>query len=273
MIWFLPWDGDHPSRHLPWATWSLMAINIAVFLLMPRDTDARMHEFFMRYGLVAGDWHLFQFVTGAFLHGGWMHLIGNLFFLWIFGDNVEDALGIGGFLALYFLGGFLGDVVYLLANAEMVPAIGASGCIAAVAGAYAALFHGRSVQLKVILLVFPVYTLHLRAIVLLLLFFGLDVWRTMDSGGRMDGGGVNFVAHGIGFLVGLGGGFVAAMHGTMRRFEALPNGDTWWGYLPARLEEEARAARLREARARQVMEQSRLAQAQALARAEAERRP
>jgi membrane associated rhomboid family serine protease len=246
VIWLLPWEEGDSARHHPWATWTLMAINIAVFALMPGGSQEQIEAGWREWGLIAGDWHWYQFVTSAFLHAGWLHLVGNMFFLWLFGDNVEDALGIGGFLGVYFLGGFAGDVLYVSANAHMIPSIGASGCIAAVAGAYAVLFFERDVALKVIFVVFPVYTLRMGAFWLLLLFFGLDVWMTASGRGVLDADDqVNYVAHGAGFAFGFLVGVLARLQGTMRRYELLSDGSAWWGYWPARLETEHRAAVLR----------------------------
>ena len=257
MLWFLPWDADHPSRHLPWATWLLMAANIGAYLLMPGGSEASIEAWYREWGLVSGDWHWYQFITIAFMHGGWLHLVGNMFFLWVFGDNVEDAIGTGGFLVLYFVGGFLGDVIYVFANDAMIPSIGASGCIAAVGGAYGVLFFSRRISLKIILLVFPIWTLRVPAPLLLTLFFGADLFLTFDSRGAMDGnGGTNYVAHGIGFLAGVSIGLLARMLGTMRRFDTLPDGDTWWGYLPQRLEDEHRRARTRQMKHARLVEEA-----------------
>lgn len=260
MIWFLPWETDDThARHHPWATWALIVINVAVHLARPADA-ALEEAWYLKYGLIAGDWHWYQFVTSSFMHGGWMHLLGNMFFLWMFGDNVEDALGIGGFLFVYFLGGLAGDVMYVSANAHLFPSIGASGCIAAIAGAYAVMFFSRSVAIKVIILVFPVYTWEMRAFWLLMLWFGLDIWRTMSGGGELGPeGGVNFVAHGAGFLFGAAVGIAAVMYGTMRRYAELPNGTAMLGYVSARLETEHRAAVLRRQRQQAQLETHRQA--------------
>src|SRR5687768_5179960 len=250
MIWFLPWQSDESaSRHHPWATWTLMAINVIAYLLRPDVGPAEMHAWYLEWGLTAGDWHWYQFVTSAVMHGSWMHLLGNMFFLWLLGDGVEDALGVAGFLGVYLLGGLVGDFLYVSANSHMVPSIGASGCIAAVAGAYAMMFFSRTVPVKVMLLVFPVYTLNLPALLVLLGWFAVDIALTLGGGGAIAGeGGTNYVAHGAGFLFGAGVGLAAAMHGTMQRYADLPNGDAWFGYFPARLEEEHRRAMLRRVR-------------------------
>jgi membrane associated rhomboid family serine protease len=260
MIWLLPWEEDESARHHPWATWTLMAINIAVFLLMPKHSDAVLRAWYLEWGLIAGDPQWYQHVTSMFMHAGLMHLLGNLFFLWMFGDNVEDALGIAGFLLVYFVGGLVGNAVFVTANEHMIPAIGASGCIAAIAGAYATMFFERNVSLKVIVVVFPVYTLHMGAIWLLLLWFGMDLWRTASGQGTLPGGGgVNYVVHGVGFAFGFAVGALARLQGTMRRYAALPDGDTLWGYWPVRLEREHRAAVLRRQQHERFLEAQRQA--------------
>lgn len=258
MIWLLPWDSHHGVRHWPWVTWALMAANVVVFMLMPGD-PGQLEAFFRQYGLIAGDWRWYQLVTGAFLHGDLFHLVGNLFFLWVFGDNVEDALGPIGFALLYALGGLAGDLLWIQANDTLVPTIGASGCIAAVAGAYGALFFRHSIDLKVVVLVIPVYTLHLRAFWVLLLYFGVDTWRTLEGKGYFGDAqsGVNFVSHGAGFLFGLALGLAGLAHGVMRRYEQIPGGHAWWGYWPRSLEEQARLAALRARQLERLRDQAR----------------
>ena len=98
--------------------------------------------------------HWYHYVTANFVHGDLMHLVGNMFFLLLFGDNVEDAFGPLPFLALYFLGGLVGDVWFVSANASLaIPSVGASGCIAAIAGAYGLLFFTSTIGVRVIFIV------------------------------------------------------------------------------------------------------------------------
>jgi membrane associated rhomboid family serine protease len=246
VVWLLPWKSDAELRHLPLVTWALMAVNFAVFMLSPRENPMQYAAFVREYGLVPGDWHAFQYLTSVFMHADWPHLLGNMFFLWLFGDKIEDALGPAGFLLVYALGGFAGNLLYVSANEHMIPSIGASGCLAAIAGAYAVLFFARKVDLKLMLLVIPVYTFQLRAFWVLGLYFGVDTLLTLKGRGALDGGGVNYVAHGAGFLSGVALGLAASMYGVMGRYDALNNGSGWWGYLPTSLEEEARRQRLRE---------------------------
>jgi membrane associated rhomboid family serine protease len=239
MIWLMPWDADHPARHPPWATWSLMALNVLVFLgVMTAAYPAAYDRVFMNYGLVPSEVQAHQFLTANFLHAGWMHLIGNMLFLFVFGDNVEDVLGPGGMLLLYFGGGFLGDLLFVGANPLLaIPSVGASGCIAALAGAYAVMFFRHRVGVRIMLLVFPIYTFYLHALWVLLVWFGMDLYLTLDSKGRMDAGGVNFVAHGVGFATGVAVGVLARLHGALRRFDRLPRGHAWFGYWPSTLED------------------------------------
>ena len=258
MIWLLPWESDNRVRHMPWATWSLLLLNIGTFLLTLGGSDQQVAAFFMAWGLVPGDWHWYQFITSAFLHLDWLHLAGNMFFLWVFGDNVEDALGTAGFVLVYALGGLAGDLLFVQANSGMmIPSVGASGCLAAIAGAYALLFFSRTIDLKVMVLVFPVYTLHLRAFWVLLLYFGVDTFLTVKGRGVLEeSGGVNFVAHGAGFLVGIGVGVLALLQGVMGRYGKLSNGSGWWGYWPMSLEEDDRRARLRALQLQRLREQA-----------------
>jgi hypothetical protein len=106
--------------------------------------------------------------------------------------------------------------------------------------------------------VVPIYTLHQPAVVVLLLFFGVDTWLTLEGKGAIGGsGGVNFVAHGAGFLLGLVVGVAGKLHGTMRRYHLLGNGHTWWGYWPSGLEEEDRRARRLEQKRQRILDEHR----------------
>lgn len=249
MIWLLPWEDNDEVRHMPWFTWALIAINVVVFVFQTALGDEEVARLFSRYGLIADEWHWYQFFTGSFLHGDWLHLLGNMLFLWVFGDNVEDALGHAGFLVVYFVGGFAGDLLYVYANDFQIPSIGASGCISALAGAYALLFFERDIDMKLMFLVFPVRTFSVGAFWAVLYFLGLDVARTIWSKGVLaEGDYVNYVAHGGGFLFGFAVAIVARLLGVMRRYHVVDNGGGWWGYWPSDLETLARKAAARRAR-------------------------
>lgn len=238
MIWLLPWEEQNTLKHVHWVVYALIAINVGVFLAMPGADEAAVDAWYTTYGLVPSDARWFQFLTANFLHSGWVHLLGNMMFLYLFGDNVEDVLGPLGFLLLYLLSGFLGDLVFVFGNAAShIASIGASGCIAGVAGAYAVLFARQPCSVRLMFIVFPVYTFHLSALWMLLLWFGMDVARTIADHGKLDeGGGVNFVAHGIGFLCGLAVALLARWNGVMRRYHAMPVGHALLGYWPRDME-------------------------------------
>ncbi|NNM04358.1 MAG: rhomboid family intramembrane serine protease, partial [Gemmatimonadetes bacterium] len=140
-------------------------------------------------------------VTSMFLHGGWMHLIGNLWFLWIFGNNVEDSMGHGRFLLFYLLTGLVASGSHIASDpASVVPMVGASGAISAIMGAYLVLYPKARVHtLFIIIIIFKVFPL--PAWFFLLYWFGLQL--ASSSFQAAGGGGVAFWAHIGGFLAGV----------------------------------------------------------------------
>jgi membrane associated rhomboid family serine protease len=156
-----------PGRTTPVVTWSLIAVNTAVFLFETSLDPVTLERLFYFFGLVPAryshpDWALrfglpvgsyTPFMTSMFLHGGWLHLIGNMWTLWIFGDNVEDRMGPARFLSFYLLTGLISGITHFYTNIDsIVPTVGASGAVAGVLGAYFILFpHSR------IIVLFPVF--------------------------------------------------------------------------------------------------------------------
>ena len=137
----LPIRDHNPSRGTPVVTWALIAVNIGVFLsYWPLFDDPRaLHRFYSEWGmipaLVTGDGELQGLVTSMFLHGGWMHLAGNMLFLWIFGDNLEEEMGHVRYLLFYLATGILAGLAHVMAGpTSPVPTVGASGAIAGVMG-------------------------------------------------------------------------------------------------------------------------------------------
>jgi membrane associated rhomboid family serine protease len=244
MIWLLPWKEEDHVKHTPWAVYTLIFLNVIVFIAMLMTSQNGETDWFVKYGLTPNNWHWYQFITANFIHGGVFHLVGNMLFLWLIGDNIEDALGPAGFLLLYFIGGLAGDLWFLSANAEMaVPSVGASGCIATLAGACAVMFFSQPIAVRVMFLVFTITTIRMKAFWMLLLWFGMDVFQTFEGKGVMDAVEVNFVSHGAGFAVGFSVGMFALVHGVMRRYGALSEGSNWFGYWPESLENSARKRR------------------------------
>lgn len=162
----IPFQDTAPRRFTPWMTWTLMAVDTVIFLVtwvLPHQ--GRLWVFYRfglipaRYaypawaqavGLAAHDY--WPFLTNLFLHGSWLHLVFNLWLLWIFGDNVEDRMGPWRFLSFFLICGVLANLVHVSINwAAVTPAIGASGAIAGVLAAYFYLFP----YAKVIVWIFP----------------------------------------------------------------------------------------------------------------------
>jgi membrane associated rhomboid family serine protease len=233
MLWLLPLGEQEKVRHTPYVTWTLVAINVVVFFAMLLSSTP-FDELVTTYALTPSGYRWWQSITSAFMHAGPLHLVGNMLFLVVFGDNVEDILGPLGFLLLYVVGGLAGDYIMVAYNPGMdIPSLGASGCIATIAGAYALMFFNRAVDMKVILFVFPVATFSVPALFLLFYFFGVDLAMTAWGGGELPNhGGVNYVAHGVGFGLGLLAGGFAFASGAVGRFRRHPQGHALFGYLP-----------------------------------------
>lgn len=151
-------------------------------------------------------------LTSMFLHGGWLHLIGNMWFLWVFGDNIEDHFGHLGYLLFYLVCGVGAGVAHTISNlGSTIPAVGASGAISGVMGAYIVLFPGARV-VTLVPLVFLFFTVQLPAVVILGYWFLIQFLSGLGSLGAQTTGGVAFWAHIGGFALG-----VALVVGSRRR--------------------------------------------------------
>jgi membrane associated rhomboid family serine protease len=200
-----------PSRTTPYVTISLVAMNVLVFMYQFALGPA-VNQFVLAFGLVPAYFSWVNVVTSMFLHGGFLHVAGNMLYLWIFGDNVEDRMGHGRFLAFYLLCGTAAALGQTLTVPDsMVPMVGASGAVAGVMGAYFVLYpHSRIVTLL------PIF-IFIQIIEVPAIFF-LGVWFLMQllSGvgsiamatGGEPAGGIAFWAHVSGFAAGILGVFV-----------------------------------------------------------------
>jgi membrane associated rhomboid family serine protease len=185
---------------------SIIGINVAVFLL-DQLINRGTNDPFIREYLAAspdGTFHhlrIWELLTATFLHAGIWHLLGNMLFLWIYGDNVEDAMGHARFLAFYLLCGAAAIFVQAMANPDSpYPIIGASGAISGVLGAYLLLFP-RARVLTLVLLPFFFTTLRMPVMLLLLLWFAVQL--ISDLAVSDGGASVAFRAHIGGFLTGM----------------------------------------------------------------------
>ena len=199
---------DHnPSRATPYVTYFLIIANVAVFLygLTALQTNMAERQFLFDYAMIPlritqGDGYL-GLVSHMFLHGGWMHIAGNMLFLYVFGDNLEEELGHFGF-GLFYLGcGCAAAYAQYATDPDSVmPMVGASGAIAGVMGGYLLLFPRAKVDVLVFLLVF-IRVIPIPAFIVLGLWFGLQVLNGI--GADPTGGGVAYWAHAGGFVAGL----------------------------------------------------------------------
>jgi membrane associated rhomboid family serine protease len=194
-----------PSRTLPVVTVALILLNALVFVF-ELSLGSGVDLLLLTYGLVPADFSLPTLFTSMFLHGGFTHVGGNMLFLWIFGDNVEDRMGHGRFLAFYMLCGAAAALAQtLMQPASLVPMVGASGAVAGVMGAYFVLYpHSRIVTLVFF------YFIEVPAI----LFLGLWFFMQFVSGvgsiaatSDVADGGIAFWAHVAGFAAGVAGVF------------------------------------------------------------------
>lgn len=239
---FIPFHDDHPTRRTPLVTYALVAVNVLVFLWMSRLPELQQQVLAYQHGFVPARvrqlsqhepilvpinvaivdpywgeqiepraielpadprqiW--LSLVTCMFLHGSWMHLLGNMWFLWLFGNSVEDRLGPLGYLFLYLVGGLIASGAHWKMDpTSTVPIIGASGAIAAVLGAYAVTWPWARVSTLVFLVIF-VTIIDVPALVVLGVWFVAQLLAGQQSLHAAGSGGVAWWAHVGGFLAGM----------------------------------------------------------------------
>jgi membrane associated rhomboid family serine protease len=211
----IPLKDDNPTSITPVLTWLIIALNVAVFLyqfsLPPRAGQAFVFQFGAVPAVVLGSVVLppglavipagLSLFTSMFLHGGWLHLAGNMLYLWIFGNNIEEAMGRVRFVVFYLLCGLGAAAAHILSSAgSTIPIVGASGAISGVLGAYL-LLYPRARVLVLIPLGFFTRLMYIPAGIVLGFWFLLQVFQgSMTSG---EGGGVAWWAHIGGFVFGM----------------------------------------------------------------------
>ena len=216
----IPLKNMDPRRSFPFVTVILVIANVIVFLHQISLSPSAAEVFIRTYGLVpvkisyalAGTHHmtlqaaLLPLFTCMFLHGGWLHIIGNMLFLWIFGANVEDRLGVFGYLAFYLVCGIASSVAEaLFAWGSQVPSIGASGAISGILGAFVVFFPGARI-LTLIPLFIVWFTARIPALIFIGLWFVIQFLSGMASLGSAAAvaqGGVAWWAHVGGFAIGV----------------------------------------------------------------------
>jgi membrane associated rhomboid family serine protease len=197
-----------PSRTVPFVTIGFIVANVVGWLYeltLPQD---RLLTFLSAYGVVPARFNPTSLLTSMFLHGGWFHLISNMWFLWIFGDNVEDRMGHRRYIVFYLLCGMGAAIGHVAVQPEsLLPTIGASGAVAGVMGAYLVLYP-RSRVLTLVPLIIIWDIVEVPAVLLLGLWFALQLLSATATAGGLEGGGVAFAAHVAGFGLGVVGVFV-----------------------------------------------------------------
>lgn len=210
-----PIRDENPVFRTPVLTVALIVVCCVIFMLQAAAGSVGGQEIAYKFGLIPsvllGERQLppeldlgfpaLTLFTSMFLHGGWMHLIGNMWFLWIFGNNIEDVLGHGRFLLFYILAGLGAAAVQIFFNpGSEIPMVGASGAISGILGAYILLFpHARI--LTFVWLGFFITTMHIRAVWFLGIWFGMQALNAIVSDG--SGGGIAWWAHIGGFVAGI----------------------------------------------------------------------
>jgi membrane associated rhomboid family serine protease len=199
-----PLRDTQPSYSKPVVTVFLIVINILIFLFEFSLDSYSQNALIFSYGLVPDHFRWANVFTSMFLHGGWMHVLGNMWFLWIFGDNIEDILGHGKFLLFYLLCGIAAALSQTYLNLDSrVPMVGASGAIAGVMGAYLVKFP-RSRIYTLVIYIF-ITTIEVPAWVMLIYWFAIQFISGLGSlAAPVAQGGTAFFAHVGGFVAGIG---------------------------------------------------------------------
>jgi membrane associated rhomboid family serine protease len=197
-----------PSRTPPIVTTAIIIVNALVFVFELTLPQPQLRALFQQFGLVPAHLVLPTVLTSMFLHGGWLHVIGNMWCLWIFGDNVEDRMGHARFLVFYILCGTLAAAGQVFVQpASQVPTVGASGAIAGVMGAYLVLYPRSRILTLIPIFVF-IQIIEIPAVYFLLFWFVIQFFSGVGALATSAGdaaGGVAFWAHVAGFISGMAG--------------------------------------------------------------------
>lgn len=209
-------DDNSSRRATPVVTYALIVLNVVVFLLELQGGE----DFIRRWAFIPARFandpsgQAVTALTAMFLHGGWMHLIGNMLYLWIFGDNVEDRFGKVGFLAFYLVTGFAATAAQFMVQPDAsIPNVGASGAIAGVLGAYILMFPRALVQVMIGYMVVAMPAIFVLGMwIVVQLMSGIGSIATTDETGST--GGVAYMAHVGGFVAGLALTFLLRSRGS-----------------------------------------------------------
>ncbi|MCE2721393.1 MAG: rhomboid family intramembrane serine protease [Dolichospermum sp.] len=209
-----PLYDENPTRITPYFTYGLIGMNVLVFLHEVSLSNTQLEQFFQLYAVVpqqlttnwSGEWT--TLFTSQFLHGGWWHLISNMIYLWVFGNNIEDRLGHLKYLFFYLTCGALAALCqWFIGINSIIPSLGASGAISGVLGAYLIWFPSARIT-TLIFLGFFITTINVPALVIIGIFFIQNLisgFASLQTAANMsvETGGVAYWAHLGGFIVGM----------------------------------------------------------------------
>lgn len=203
---FFPYRDDNPRILIPYVTYGIIAANIFVFMFqfgMELSDPQAAVSFVFAFGLIPAQFSIINIFTSMFLHGGFAHIIGNMWFLWIFGDNVESALGHSRYMIFYLLCGVAAALAQVLINStSAIPMVGASGAIAGVLGAYMIRYPRARVHVFVFIFIF-ITTIQIPAFYVLGFWFLMQLTNGLGTLGVDTTGGVAWFAHIGGFVAGI----------------------------------------------------------------------
>jgi len=209
-------DDQIKGGYKPIFSYTFIVINVLLFLYeMNLKSTGQLNGFINEYGAIPTEIKdgvdYFTLFTNMFLHGGWMHLIGNMVFLWIFGDNIEATIGNIKFLLFYLAGGIAASIIHVALNLDSsIPSIGASGAISAVMGAYLVMFPGSRVK---VLVMYFFRSFYLSAIIFLGIWIAMQLYNGFSTlNTDHNTGGVAHWAHIGGFAFGLLYGYYAKIN-------------------------------------------------------------
>ena len=204
----------------------LIVANVLVFLYeLSLGSGYRLNHFIATYGVVPDQLRPVTIITSMFIHGGFLHILGNMWFFWIFGRGVEDILGHAKFLLFYFACGIAAGLVHIVVNANSpVPTVGASGAIAGVMGAYLIKFPRARIHTLIFLFIF-ITTTDIPAAFILIYWFVMQLFSEYGSitSTQVAAGGVAYAAHIGGFITGM---ILVQVMGVRTRF--FPRRDIYW---------------------------------------------
>ncbi len=204
---FFPYKDDNPRVLFPIVTYGIIAINIFIFLLQFYISGISLDSYeriIFNFGFVPNKFEILNIFSSMFMHGGFLHLIGNMWFLYIFGDNVESILGHLRFLYFYIFCGIGATLTQFIINpSSSIPMIGASGAVAGVLGAYMIKFPKAKVHVFAFIFIF-VTTFVVPAQIVLGIWFIMQLSGGLNTLGIDTTGGVAWFAHIGGFIWGIG---------------------------------------------------------------------